>query len=58
MSHRGHWGWGRLPSSNMITVSRICLYIKVTIIVILIIARPLHPLTWNYHGLDVVGNVI
>ena len=55
MSHWGHRGWGRLPSYNMITVSRICMYRKFTIIAILIIARPLHPSTWNSHGPDVVG---
>ena len=58
MSHRGNHGWGSLPYSNMITVSRICLYRKFTIIDILIIVCPLHPSTWNYHRPDVVGNVI
>ena len=58
MSHRGHRGWGRLPSSSTTTVSLTCRCQNCTIIVVRVNARPLHPLTGQVLGLAFAGNTI
>ena len=58
MSRQGHHGWGRFPSSKIITISQTCLCRKFTLISALVDAWPLHPLTGNFRGPTVVGNCI
>ena len=44
-SHRGHRGWGRLPSSSSTTVSWTCRCTKCTRIAVLVTSAPGHPST-------------
>ena len=50
MLHQGHRGWGRFPSSTMITVSRTCRCRKYTQRPVLVISLPLYPLTGKSRG--------
>ena len=54
----GTVGGGRVPSSSTITVSQTCLCRKFTVIVVLVVACPLHPSSGNSHDLAAVGKDI
>ena len=58
MSHRGHCGWGRFPSSKITTVSQTCRYQKCTSIAIRVATQPLHPSIGQGLGIAFSGNVI
>ena len=48
MSHQEHRGWGRFPSSNIITVSLTCQWRKCNLISVYVFARPWHPSTGQF----------
>ena len=56
MYHQGHRGWGRSPSSSIITVSWTYLCRKCTLITVLVADHPLHPSTGNSRGSSRLGN--
>ena len=58
MSHLGHRGWGRLPSSSIITVSQTFLCREFILVAFHVDARPLHPLTRNSNSPPAVGKYI
>ena len=58
MSHRGHRGWGRFPSSKITTVSRTFWCRKWTRIAVLVAARPGHPSTGQLRGPPLVGKAM
>ena len=58
MSHMGHRGWGRFPSSRITTVFLTCQYQKCTFISVRVYAWTLHLLTGQGLGPALVGNAI
>ena len=58
MSYRGHRWWGRLPYSNITTVSRTCRFQKYTCMADCIAACPIHPSTGQDLGPAFYRNVI
>ena len=58
MSHWGHRGWGRFPSSKIATVSRTCRCIKLTYIAVLVATRPGHPSTGQLLGPPLAGKAM
>ena len=58
MSQRGHHGWGRLPSSKIIIVSRKFRCRKCTHRPVLIDSPPLHPSTGKSHDPTALGRKI
>ena len=55
MSHQGQRGWGRFPSSTIITVSRTFWRRKCTRIPVLVFTLPLHPCTEQSCGPTTIG---
>ena len=58
ISHRGHHGWGRFPSSRITTVSMTCRCQKFAIITVCVNACPLHTSTGKGLGPSLVRNAI
>ena len=58
MSHIGHHGWQRFPSSIITTFSWTCRCQKCIHIVVRVAAQPLHPSTGQGIGPSFSGNVI
>ena len=58
MLHRGHCGWGRLPSPSITMVSCTCQFHKCTLMVIHVAARPLQTSTGQCLGPAFIGNTI
>ena len=58
ISKSGYRGWGSLRSSNMTTVSLMCLLKKCTLSAVIVSAHTIHPSTGNYCGPAGVGKII